>query len=446
MGFDDDIRRHLQDTGEQVELSLGMLGEIRQKATKRTRLKKLVMKGIISSAAVVLIVIGTYAFLLSSSGSESFESSSEDKITGEIGASEREERELSDADASEAQDEVSNFMSPKNLDQSRPDNQPLAEEGPSEMRSWMQVTAPIPGSKTKYSFSGNNVAAHSNELWFTLQGDDWVELKFPAGIEVVGVQLDTSGNWSSVLGWSGSDLCDRVLVIKDKYEHPSREYKDSLDLATGSVRQIEAAALRVTEDEMTISTTERVVTEPLCLLRSQGLDAVEARIDGEYLYATDPIEGKVVYSLKALGVETGEAALRESEKMYVALTRSANGEDWARQKVSGDVLLNIGVVADKIETETANQIVRDGQIVNRDGIFDSLNEDQRNLDALIDGDTVIKLVVRGERTLLDMGDSELGLIELSGGSARWGRLDWVGKKVGVIVNAGGSETLFLSGK
>ena len=286
MGFDDDIRRHLQDTGEQVELSLGMLGEIRQKATKRTRLKKRFMKGIISSAAVVLIAIGTYAFLLSSSGSESFESSSEDKITGEIGASEREERELSDADASEAQDEVSNFMSPKNLDQSRPDNQPLAEEGPSEMRSWMQVTAPIPGSKTKYSFSGNNVAAHSNELWFTLQGDDWVELKFPAGIEVVGVQLDTIGNWSSVLGWSGSDLCDRVLVIKDKYEHPSREYKDSLDLATGSVRQIEAAALRVTEDEMKISTTERVVTEPLCLLRSQGLDAVEARIDGEYLYAT----------------------------------------------------------------------------------------------------------------------------------------------------------------
>ena len=151
-------------------------------------------------------------------------------------------------------------------------------------------------------------------------------------------------------------------------------------------------------------------------------------------------------SLKALGVETGEAALRESEKMYVALTRSANGEDWARQKVPGDVLLNIGVIADKIETETANQIVRDGQIVNRDGIFDSLNEDQRNLDALIDGDTIIKLVVRGERTLLDMGDSELGLIELSGGAASWGRLDWVGKKVGVIVNAGGSETLFLSGK
>ena len=55
MGFDDDIRRHLQDTGEQVELSLGMLGEIRQKATKRTRLKKRFMKGIISSAAVVLL-------------------------------------------------------------------------------------------------------------------------------------------------------------------------------------------------------------------------------------------------------------------------------------------------------------------------------------------------------------------------------------------------------
>ena len=73
----------------------------------------------------------------------------------------------------------------------------------------------------------------------------------------------------------------------------------------------------------------------MCLLRSQGLDAVEARIEGEYLYATDPIEGKVVYSLKALGVETDEAALRESEKMYVSLSRSTNGEDWARQKISG---------------------------------------------------------------------------------------------------------------
>ena len=44
MGFDDDIRRHLQDTGEQVELSTGMLEEIRKKATKRTRLKKQFMK------------------------------------------------------------------------------------------------------------------------------------------------------------------------------------------------------------------------------------------------------------------------------------------------------------------------------------------------------------------------------------------------------------------
>jgi hypothetical protein len=446
MGFDDDIRRHLQDTGEQVELSTGMLEEIRKKATKRTLLKKQFTKGIISFAGVVIIVSGTYAFLSSSNGSASFETSSEDNLISETDASEIEEKELSAADTSEPQDEVPNIVSPKNLDQSPPDDQFLVEEESNQLMSWMQVTAPIPGSKTEYSFSGNNVAARSNDLWFILQDSDWVELKFPAGIQVVGVQLDTTGNWSSVLGWSGSNLCDRVLVIKDKYQHPSREYKDPLDLATGSVRQVETAALRVTEDEMTISTTERVMTDPLCLLRSQGLDAVEARIEGEYLYATDPIEGKVVYSLKALGVETDEAALRESEKMYVSLSRSTNGEDWARQKISGEVLLNIGIIADKIETETENQIVRDGQIFNRADIFGSLNEDQRNLDALIDGDTVIKLVVRGERTLLDMGDSELGLIELSGGAAKWGRLDWVGKKVGVIVNTGGSETLFLSGK
>ena len=446
MGFDDDIRRHLQDTGEQVELSTGVLEEIRKKATKRIRLKKLFTKGIISFAGVVIIVSGTYTFLSSSNGSESFETSSEGNLIGETDASEIEEKELSAADTSELQDEVQNIVSPKNLDQSPPDDQSLAEEESNQLMSWIQVTAPIPGSKTKYSFSGNNVAAHSNDLWFILQDSDWVKLKFPAGIEVVGVQLDTTGNWSSVLGWSGSNLCDRVLVIKDKYRHPSREYKDPLYLATGSVRQVETAALRVTEDEMTISTTERVLTDPLCLLRSQGLDAVEARIDGEYLYATDPIEGKVVYSLKALGVEIDEAALRESEKMYVALSRSTNGEGWARQKISSEVLLNIGIIADKIEVETENQIVRDGQIFDRADIFGSLNEDQRNLDALIDGDTLIKLVVRGERTLLDMGDSELGLIELSGGAAKWGRLDWVGKKVGVIVNTGGSETLFLSGK
>ena len=56
MGFDDDIRRHLQDTGEQVELSTGVLEEIRKKATKRIRLKKLFTKGIISFAGVVIIV------------------------------------------------------------------------------------------------------------------------------------------------------------------------------------------------------------------------------------------------------------------------------------------------------------------------------------------------------------------------------------------------------
>jgi|TARA_B110000438_G_scaffold42262_1_gene42069 hypothetical protein len=446
MGFDDDIRRHLQDTGEQVELSAGLLEEIRKKATKRNRLKKQFRKGIISFAGVVIIVSGTYAFLSSSNKSESFETSSEDNLIGETDSSETGEKEFSATDTSELQDELPDLVSPKNVDESPSDDQFLAEEDSGHLMNWMQVTAPIPGSKTKYLFSGNNVAAHSNDLWFILQDSDWVKLKFPAGIQVVGVQLDTTGNWSSVLGWSGSNLCDRVLVIKDKYQHPSREYKDPLYLAAGSVRQIELAALRVTEDEMTISTTERVVTDPLCLLRSQGLDAVEARIEGEYLYATDPIEGKVVYSLNALGVETEEVARRESEKMYLALSRSTSGEGWARQKISGEVLVNIGIIADKIEVETENQIVRDGQIFKRTDIFGSLNEGQRNLDALIDGDTVIKLVVRGERTLLDMGDSEPGLIELSGGAAKWGRLDWVGKKVGVIVNTGGRETLFLLGK
>ena len=42
MGFDDDIRRHLQDTGEQVELSTGMLEEIRKKGYEKNSAEKAV--------------------------------------------------------------------------------------------------------------------------------------------------------------------------------------------------------------------------------------------------------------------------------------------------------------------------------------------------------------------------------------------------------------------
>ena len=55
MNFDEEVRRHLRDTGEQVTLTPGLVETVRLKALKRVRRRRQVLTGMTSIAAIALL-------------------------------------------------------------------------------------------------------------------------------------------------------------------------------------------------------------------------------------------------------------------------------------------------------------------------------------------------------------------------------------------------------
>jgi len=62
LSFDDEVRRHLRDTGEQVALTPGLVDAVRIRAASRARRRRLLFSGL-SSLAVIAIVGGLVAVL-----------------------------------------------------------------------------------------------------------------------------------------------------------------------------------------------------------------------------------------------------------------------------------------------------------------------------------------------------------------------------------------------
>ena len=55
LNFDEEVRRHLRDTGEQVTLTPGLVETVRLKALKRARRRRQVLTGMTSIAAIALL-------------------------------------------------------------------------------------------------------------------------------------------------------------------------------------------------------------------------------------------------------------------------------------------------------------------------------------------------------------------------------------------------------
>ena len=55
LNFDEEVRRHLRDTGEQVTLTPGLVETVRLKALKRVRRRRQVLTGMTSIAAIALL-------------------------------------------------------------------------------------------------------------------------------------------------------------------------------------------------------------------------------------------------------------------------------------------------------------------------------------------------------------------------------------------------------
>ena len=159
----------------------------------------------------------------------------------------------------------------------------------------MELEGPVVGATTEYAYSGDTIVARVASEWFVRDESSWRQIEIPDSIDVIAVDLGVGEEYLRVAGWVGDDRCSRELAIKVKTGLEWQSVAVPNQLPPGLVSSITSARLRVTDHERVLSLIEQIDVDPLCLLQTMGVDAVEAEIEDGLIYATDRKAGRVIY-------------------------------------------------------------------------------------------------------------------------------------------------------
>ena len=167
MNFDEEVRRHLRDTGEQVTLTPGLVETVRLKALKRVRRRRQVLTGMTSIAPIALLTAVAANLLGGTDPAGTMQpasiSESEDKADDETLESSNVELKTSVTATYET------VPAPKST-------APQADEASSESssnESWRALEAPVIGASTDYAYSGQSVVGRVGPQWYLRDGSLW---------------------------------------------------------------------------------------------------------------------------------------------------------------------------------------------------------------------------------------------------------------------------------
>ena len=181
MNFDEEVRRHLRDTGEQVTLTPGLVETVRLKALKRVRRRRQVLTGMTSIAAIALLTAVAANLLGGTDPAGTMQpasiSESGDKADDETLESSNVELKTSVTATYET------VPAPKST-------APQADEASSESssnESWRALEAPVIGASTDYAYSGQSVVGRVGPQWYLRDGSLWRMLELPDSLDVIAV-------------------------------------------------------------------------------------------------------------------------------------------------------------------------------------------------------------------------------------------------------------------
>ncbi len=440
MSFDDEVRRHLRDTGEQVALTPGLVDAVRIRAASRARRRRLLFSGL-SSLAVIAIVGGLVAVL--GGGTESDPYSVEVAEQGErFAATEDPESELlqdSDGQPLAAADSPT-YETVQSADDDQPERAavPLSDL---KQKEWAEISSPVPGATTEYVYSGDTVLARVGSQWFVRDESSWRELDLPDSLEVIAVDLGVGEEFLRVAGWLGDDVCDRKLVVQTKEANQWAQYEIRDQLAEGLVSSVSGARLRVTDHELVMSRIEEIAVDPVCLLQSLGIDAVEAEIVGDLIYATDPKAGRVIHSLNKFGPLEAQEFISNGPMERSVLVRSTDGQRWVTAPLPGYRVVEIGVVDGIVMIEDAEHTVHDGQRIKRTEV--NPTDSGQLIDAFVTPSGMTMLFQRDQKIWIQGMAGEYPLDQTSSDPILWGRLGRVFASVTMVVETQQGQTLLM---
>ncbi len=443
MNLDDEVRRHLRDTGEQVALTPGLVDAVRIRAATRSRRRRLLFSGL-SSLVAIAIVGGSIAVLFGGGDQDptSLEVATPTALVNESKESKGEATQDSGNQALIAATSPTYETVPLTTDDESSSSTLPSRK--SEKRDWIEVNGPVPGASTEYVYSGDTVLGRVGTEWFVRDESSWRQLELPDSLDVIAVDLGIGEDFVRLAGWLGDDLCSRELVIQVKNGNQWEQYEIPDQLAPGLVSSVSQARLRVTDHEVAMSRIEEVAVNPVCLLQSLGIDAVEAEIVDDLVYATDPKAGRVIYSLSKFGPLEAQEFITNGPTERSLLVRSTGGEKWSTTPLPDYGVTELGVVDGIIMMEDAEHTVHDGQRLKRTEIIPS--DAEQLIDALVTSSGMSMLFERGEQIWLRDTDGEQLLDQISERPVLWGRLGRVSAEVTMVVETEQGQALLMSGQ
>ena len=244
-----------------------------------------------------------------------------------------------------------------------------------------------------------------------------------------------------VAGWLGDDPCAKNLVIQVRDGTTWRQHELQNDLAPGLISTVSQARLRVTDHELVLSRLEELVLDPVCLLQSRGIDAVDAEIVDDFIYATDRKAGRVVYSLEKLGPFEAQEFIGTGPKQRSLITRSVDGGQWTTTLRSGQRVTELGVVDGLVMSEDSEHTVHDGQRLERNEVIPPTA--QRLIDALASSSGISLIFERDNRIWVRDSGEDQRMDELTDSPSVSGRLGRVASGITMVIDTSQGPTLFV---
>lgn len=439
LSFDDEVRRHLRDTGEQVTLTPGLVDAVRVRAATRARRRRVIFGGL-SSFAAIAIVAGLATVFLGGTEQDSdlAEFAERREISIETKDSESELTQNSEAQPLVASADPAYETVPLSDDEAKGSAAPLNDH---DQKKWIEVSGPVVGATTEYVYSGDTVLARVGSQWFVRDESSWRELDLPTSLEVIAVDLGVGEEFLRVAGWLGEDPCERNLVVQIREVDQWQQYEVPDQLPQGVMSSVSGARLRVTDHEFAMSRSEEIEVDPVCLLRSLGIDAVEAEIIDDLVYATDPKAGRVIHSLNKFGPLEAEEFIINGPTKRSVFVRSTDGQKWTTTPLPEYRIPEIGVVDGIVMIEDTEHTVHDGQRIKRTEVRPKNSE--RLIDAFVTSSGMAMLFERDQLIWIQDTSGQYPLEPMSSDFVLWGRLGRVHTSLTMIAETQQGQTLLM---
>ncbi len=436
MSLDDEVRKHLRDTGEQVALTPGIVDAVRVRAATRLRRRRRLLTGVGFLAGVALVG-GSLAVVLPGSDENS---GIVDLVAQQEASDETQDLIVESSDVSEASGNPSYETIPATAEESvnQSDNVRSLSTAP-----WVELEGPVVGATTEYAYSGDTIVARVASEWFVRDESSWRQIEIPDSIDVIAVDLGVGEEYLRVAGWVGDDRCSRELAIKVKTGLEWQSVAVPNQLPPGLVSSIISARLRVTDHERVLSRIEQIDVDPLCLLQTMGVDAVEAEIEDGLIYATDRKAGRVIYSLDQLASPEVAEFAESGPVMRSLLLRSTDESKWSSTPLTDLKVTELGVVDGLVMAEDSEYTVHDGQRLKRDEVIPP--GAMLLIDALVTPSGTSMLYARDGKLWHKGNLGEQEIKSVSDQPVTWGRLGRIFAEVSIVAETQQGQVLLVAG-